>query len=277
MRFSLIMGTVERTDELELCLSSLASQTHKNFELIVVDQNPDERLAPILDLYENRFEIMHLRSERGLSRAKNLGLKYASGEIIGFPDDNCRYPSGLLVRAADFFAKHPEITGLCGRSADESGKDSNLTFDTQRGFIDRFNLWRRCMAYNIFLRAEDVRNARYDECLGPGAGTPWWAGDEVDYLLGILERGAALYYDPELVAIHPQPFSRLDRATRCRAYHYGAGMGRVLNKHRFPLSFKARMLYHPSRKLVLSLVNGDFTRARYFWSMCAGRLNGLLH
>ena len=276
MRFSLILGTVERTEDLEQCLASLDAQAHKDFELIVVDQNLDERLAPILAPYSERFEVLHLRSEKGLSRAKNLGLERASGAVIGFPDDNCQYPPELLAQAADFFTKHPEIAGLCGRSADETGKDSNLTFDTRRGFIDRFNVWRRCMAYNIFLRADDVRGVRFDEELGPGAGTPWWAADEVDYLLRTLERGAALYYDPNLVAVHPQPFSQLDRKTQRRAYHYGKGMGRVLRKHHFPISFAARMLYHPGRRLVISLTNGDLKKARYFWSICAGRLSGLL-
>src|SRR5215212_6065170 len=104
MRFSLILGTIERSDELNYILASLGTQTYQNFELIVVDQNPDERLAPILGPYKDKFPIVHLRSGKGLSRAKNLGLSHVSGDIVGFPDDNCQYPSDLLEKVAQFFA-----------------------------------------------------------------------------------------------------------------------------------------------------------------------------
>ncbi|CAN5615491.1 glycosyltransferase family 2 protein [soil metagenome] len=277
MRFSLILGTVERTDDLELSLASLDAQTHKDFELIVVDQNPDERLAPILAPYKDRLSLIHLRkSEKGLSRAKNAGLERASCDIIGFPDDNCQYPLDLLEKVDGFFAGHPNILGLCGRSVDEAGRDSNLLFDKESGPVDRFNVWRRAMAYNIFLRAESVRGVRFDEEIGPGAGTEWWAADEVDFLLRVMERGASVYYDPGFIAIHPQPISGYDRAARRRAYHYGCGMGRVLKKHRFPSTFKARMLAHPLKDAMLSMARRNLPEARYIWSTFAGRVKGLI-
>lgn len=277
MRFSLILGTVGRTDELDACLGSLRAQTLGDFELIVVDQNPDDRLASVLAPYEGSFPILHLRpEERGLSRAKNLGLSRASGEIVGFPDDNCRYPPDLLERVDRFLAGHPGVAGVCGRSVDEEGKDSNLRFDVRRGPIDRFNVWRRAMAYSIFLRAPAARSTRFDEELGPGAGTPWWAADEIDYLLRVLGRGASLLYNPDLVAIHPQPISGYDRAAMRRAYHYGCGMGHVLRKHRYPLPFVAKMLFHPLKNAALALTEREPPRAKYLWSTFQGRLAGLL-
>ncbi|MGH3086920.1 MAG: glycosyltransferase family 2 protein [Rubrobacteraceae bacterium] len=277
MRFSLILGTVERTDDLKLSLGSLDAQTHKDFELIVVDQNPDERLAPILAPYTDRFPLIHFRTtKRGLSRAKNLGLKRASREVIGFPDDNCQYPPDLLERVDGFFASHPEVSGLCGRSVDETGRDSNLLFDKEAGFVDRFNVWRRAMAYNIFLRRESVLGVFFDEELGPGAGTKWWAADETDFLLRVMERGASVHYDPGCVAIHPQPFSSYDRDARRRAYHYGCGMGRVLDKHGYPPTFKARMLAHPLKDTMISLARRDLPEARYLWSTFTGRVDGLI-
>lgn len=131
------------------------------------------------------------------------------------------------------------------------------------------------MAYSIFLRGPAARSARFDEELGPGAGTPWWAADEIDYLLQVLDRGASLRYDPDLVAIHPQPISGYDEAATRRAYHYGCGMGRVLRKHRYPLPFVAKMLFHPLKNAALALAEGEPPRAKYYWSTFRGRLAGL--
>ena len=272
---SLILGTVHRTDELELFLRSLDAQTYRDFELLVVDQNPDDRLVPLLKQFENRFLIVHLRSEKGLSRAKNAGLEAATGELVGFPDDNCLLPQDLLERVAWFFETHPEMHGLTGRSIDESGIDSNGRFDSNSGAVDRFNVWRRGIAYNIFLRAEITRRARFNEALGPGAGTPWGAGDETDYLLRLLGQNAYIYYDPSLVVLHPHPVPPYDTRTLSTAYAYGCGTGQVIRLHKYPWWFKASCLARPLAATLGCLVQRKRPHAIYRWNTFLGRLRGL--
>ena len=79
LRFSLILATVGRTEPLPRLLDSLAAQTHKNFEVVVVDQNAHDRVGTILAGYQDKFSIQHLRSAPGLSRARNVGLPQAAG------------------------------------------------------------------------------------------------------------------------------------------------------------------------------------------------------
>src|SRR5215216_6425040 len=132
LRCSLVMGTVDETYKVGRLLASLDAQTHRNFELIVVDQNSDKRVAPILAPYKKKFPMLHIRSEcKGLSKARNLGLQYVSGDIIAFPDDDCRYPPELLETVVQFFISHPEIDCLSGRSIDQDGKFSMGRFDLE--------------------------------------------------------------------------------------------------------------------------------------------------
>ena len=84
-----------------------------------------------------------------LSRAKNVGLKHVSGDVVEFPDDDCQFPPDLLDRVAQFFNEHPEIDGLTGRSVDKYGKTNMGHFDTKPGTIDNLNVWRRGVAYGI--------------------------------------------------------------------------------------------------------------------------------
>ena len=46
--FALILATVGRTVELNRLFDTLAAQSYRDFEVIVVDQNRDDRLLPIL-------------------------------------------------------------------------------------------------------------------------------------------------------------------------------------------------------------------------------------
>ena len=48
MLVSLIMPTINRYDEIYLLMDSLKRQTYKNFELIVVDQNDNEKVKEII-------------------------------------------------------------------------------------------------------------------------------------------------------------------------------------------------------------------------------------
>ena len=116
---SLIVGTVDRVMEVDRLLTSLDGQIYKEFEVVVVDQNQDERLAPLFEGHPG-LAIKHLRSQPGISRARNIGLAAAKGEIVAIPDDDCWYPQRLLGEVTTWFASHPEfgILNVVKRSAE---------------------------------------------------------------------------------------------------------------------------------------------------------------
>jgi len=74
------------------CLESLINQTLKDIEIICInDCSPDNSIT-ILEKYakkDKRLKIINLEKNQGVSAARNIGLKQASGEYIGFcdPDD----------------------------------------------------------------------------------------------------------------------------------------------------------------------------------------------
>lgn len=141
INISLVVATLGRTVELEKLFRSLSAQDRLDFEVILVDQNPDKRLQ---DLTENGwpFEVNWIRKPdiRGLSRARNIGWRVARGELIIFPDDDCWYPPWLLSRGVDLVsAKQADI--LTGRASDEQGRDINGRYAQAAHRINRSNVW----------------------------------------------------------------------------------------------------------------------------------------
>lgn len=278
MRFSLILATVGRVKEPERFLASLDAQTYRDFELIVVDQNPDDRLQVILQPYCERFPIRHLRSDRkGVCRARNTGLQHASGDIVSFPDDDCWYPANLLEQVTEFFSKHPEWDGVTGRSVDTKGCSSVGRWDKREGPINRYNEWTRSVEFSIFVRrpvAEHIGG--FDEELGPGADTPWGAHEGDDFVLRALQAGFRFYYNPKFLIYHPHPVQQYDNSVFQRAYRYGLGAGRVLRKHGYPYWFIG---YGWARSLIgifYSLIIGRINEARFRWESLRGRIVGWL-
>lgn len=276
MRFSLILATVGRVAEVERFLNSLREQTYRDFELVVVDQNPDDRLSAVLGPYKGSFPIIHTRtSKRGLSKARNLGLEHSHGDVIAFPDDDCRYPVDLLARVADHLASRPGLDGLTGRSVDDRGETSSGRFATGAGSVDRLNVWARGISFAIFVRSRSVRGLRFDETLGAGAETIWGSGEETDYLLRLLDRGGEIHYDPELTVFHPASTPPYDARARRKAYEYGCGMGHLLRRHGYPPGAKAMRLVRPLGGTMLSAVSLKADKAGYHWNIFKGRVRGL--
>lgn len=276
IKLSLIMATLGRISEVECFLAALDKQTHNCFELIVVDQNPDDCLVPMLGPGRTRFPVMHLRSEPGVSRARNIGLEYATGEVVGFPDDDCWYEADFLERIALFLREHPEIDGVTGRAVDGEGA-SYARFHSSEGDLNLYNAWQRSVTFCTFLRSYVIeRIGGFDETLGPGANTIWGGGEDIDYPLRAIEAGFRLHYDPDLVAFHPNPLRRGYEEMAARAYAYGAGIGRVWRKHDYPIWLVAYYLLRPIGGTLLSLVMGRKDKTRYHWSAFRGRLKGWL-
>jgi len=277
MKFSLILATINRTLEVEKLLESLKKQTHRDFELIVVDQNPDNRLIHLLNEYGNFFPIQHIHSAKGLSRARNIGLKYISGEVVCFPDDDGWYAPSLLAQVSHLLMQHPEYDGCTGKVIDANGNAVGGRYDSRAGFLSTYNVWIRATSFSIFLRSAAIEAMKpFDERLGVGSGTPFGSGEETDFLIQGIKQGKKIYYTPDLAVFHPNPISVYDDHTFRRAFSYGCGAGYVLRKHRYPLWFVIYHLLRPLGGAVLALVQGKIAKARFSWSLFRGRVTGWL-
>ncbi|WP_313731631.1 glycosyltransferase family 2 protein [Cohnella nanjingensis] len=261
---------------MEAFLEKLDLQTHRDFELILVDQNEDERLLPLIRKYESRFPLLRLRSERGLSRARNVGIRRVTGDIVTFPDDDCWYDPGVLAQAVALFDRHPAWDIVTGRSVDAGGRDANGKFDLSEGYVDKRNVWRRAVSFTIFLRRAAVeRIGDFDEEIGVGASSIYLSGEETDYLLRALDH-CKVYYYPNFTVNHPNPLLHYTPQIINRAYRYGCGFGKVVRKHNYTIRFKAAALARPFIGMMIFCTAGQFPKSQYYWNSFKGRLRGML-
>jgi glycosyltransferase involved in cell wall biosynthesis len=265
--FDLVVATVERTEELDRLLDSLAAQDYPRLRVIVVDQNEDERLAPILS--RSRLPVEHVRAPRGLSRARNVGLALVEADVVAFPDDDCTYPPGVLTKVGERLVADSSVDGITGRVEDDTGAAST-SWKRDSALLDRTNLWNRVNSATTFLRRDVVeRVGQFDERLGLGCQGPWASGEEVDYLIRAIDADARVEYDSSLVVRH----AVVPDDPRI-GYRDGATVGYLLRKHSYPAAFVARMLVRPIGGALVSLARLDASAARYQAATLRGRLRG---
>lgn len=272
--FDLVVATVDRVAPLSRLLDSVGRQGAVTARLIVVDQNADDRLDAVLDAHPG-LQVTRVRSARGLSRARNEGLRHVRADIVAFPDDDCAYPDGLLGAVARRFAEQPELDGLTGRAVASDGA-ADPSWERDAAVLTSRNLWNRVISFTLFLRRELVeRVGAFDERLGLGSGTTWSSGEEVEYVVRALRAGARIEYDPELVVTHA--LKRYTHAElRAVGLRDGASVGWILRRHGYGARTTARMLLRPLGGIGASLAHGDVTRASFHAATLRGRVRGYL-
>ena len=273
MLFSLVLATKNRVNEVERFLRSLTTQSHPDFEVIIVDQNLDDRLLTLVEAYSQKFPIVHLKqTQSGASRARNLGRLHTKGDVITFPDDDSVYPAEILTQVVNFFQESPQWDGVVGRVYDLDNDQNAFLYcgDDHAGAVDLERAFRIGITHATFLRSYLVKEICFDETLGPGAGTPWGCGDDINYLFDCIRAKYTVYYNPELVVRHPNPFNLYNfRQLLRREYHYGRGNGYLISRN-FPSSFVWSEILQNCPYVFITLFKGQFAYSAYIIACVIG-------
>jgi len=269
---SLIVGTLGRNSELALLLDSLERQSYKDFEVVVVDQNDDDRVPRILQAHK-QLKMLYLWSERGLCRARNLGLQHVTGDIIAIPDDDCWYPDALLASVVAWFDAHSEFSGLSTMKRAADNTPVGLKWPVAPQEISRANVFECAMSSTIFLRRSVILHVgQFNEDIGVGALSKYQSGEETDYLLRVIAMGFRLWYEPRFIVHHP-PLSGIERL-RKTTYPFALGAGYVMRAHGYSWKYLAMRVIRSVGGALLSVCRGDLPRGRMYLQRAMGQWHG---
>jgi len=95
---SIIVPVYGTEPYLSACIESIRKQTYENIQIILVDDQSPDKCPEICDDYANkdpRITVVH-QTNKGVSGARNKGLKHAAGDYIMFVDsDDGLYPNAV--------------------------------------------------------------------------------------------------------------------------------------------------------------------------------------
>jgi len=113
MKYSVIVPTFNRPDEVTELLDSLIQQNFSDYEVILADGSPGTLVRDVADQYILRLPLLyHYEKGLGISEARNWGVQKASGNYVIFLDSDCIAPPDYLGTIDMFLAKDPaEVFG----------------------------------------------------------------------------------------------------------------------------------------------------------------------
>jgi glycosyltransferase involved in cell wall biosynthesis len=104
---SVIIPTYNRGWIIQEAIDSVLDQDFNDYELIVVDDGSQDDTLEILENYGNAIAIVH-QPNRGVSAARNRGIRVAAGRLIAFLDSDDRWLPQKLSIQVKFFAENPD-------------------------------------------------------------------------------------------------------------------------------------------------------------------------
>lgn len=271
LRASLVMATLGRVAEIDRCVDSLVAQTCRDFELIVVDQNLDDRLVPVVARARALGLICHhlRQQEPNLCLARNTGIEHASGDIVAFPDDDCWYEADVVEQVLTRFERQQELDGLVIRWVEASNSPAG------RLHFDSFAQFREPVASSItlFFRRSRLREAgSFDLALGLHS---WYgAGEETDLMLRLLRAGAWVDFEPAIWVHHAiaSPASQSPGRMFANARKRARGTGALYARHSLPVWIVLRGLLSPWPRVLANTLSPS--RAAQMLGQGMGRLEG---
>ncbi len=115
--FSVITCTYNRARLLERALNSLLAQTISDWESVIVDDGSIDDTPEVLQQFSStdaRIRFMRRDRNRGLSAARNCGVRSASGRYITFLDSDDEYAADHLATRQSVLLQDDSVRFLHG-------------------------------------------------------------------------------------------------------------------------------------------------------------------
>lgn len=262
---------------LDEAVASILRQTYQDFEIIIVnDGSTDAATNRMLSSYERPKTTVYRTENQGVAAARNYGIDRARGEYILPVDADDKIGSAYLEKAVEILDNHREIGVVyckINMFGDESGDGNWPSFSREE------MLYRNVIFTSALFRKKDwiaVGKYRTDFL---------YAGEDWDFWLSLLERGAQVYQIPEVLFFyrkHGQSQRSISGAEELRDIHT---YERLVQHHRqfyndnlVPLLrsvFKVRMENDALRRKLELLLADEEGRQNYkiiLWAIRAKKL-----
>src|SRR6267154_5735096 len=111
-KVSVIIANWNGAEHLRICLPSLASQSFKSLEIIVVDNHSSDDSAEVTRSHSARW--LPLENNVGLAPALNRGATIAKGEMLLFVNNDMRFDPGFVATLVEPLERDEEIFATDG-------------------------------------------------------------------------------------------------------------------------------------------------------------------
>jgi glycosyltransferase involved in cell wall biosynthesis len=282
---SVVIPTHNRSAQLRRTLASvLSQQTHRRYEVIVVDNNStDDTKAEVERVIAGGAPVHYLiERKQGVSYTRNAGIAVANAPLLVFVDDDVWVDADWMEAICRTLEEHPELDCVGGKilpewegvpppwlTRDHWAPLALIDFGDRGRIVNTDN--RRCLLTgNFACRRETFERVGFFgtalQRVHDGIGSM----EDHEWLIRFWDAGREAMYVPEMQASTHVPPQRMTR-TYHRQWHFGHGhYFALLREPEFELS-KAGRLFDVPAHVYRAAVQNAFS---WLSQVCRGNRTG---
>ena len=179
---SIIIPVYNAEKYLSRCLDSVVNQTYKKLEIIVVDDGSTDNSRKILEKYkkrDNRIVLLY-KDNGGQSSARNIGLKRAKGEYIGFVDSDDYIVDNMYEFLKNMIEQYHADIAMCDYTRKKiklnkgwnekkivqyRDEDISMLFYRLRGEKSFYSVWNRLYRKKLLLGINFIEGKTTEDVL----------------------------------------------------------------------------------------------------------------
>lgn len=270
--FSIICATKGNENRLKELCNSLNNQKFKNFELIICDQNKNNKNKLLLKIFKN-LRIKYIKSKVGLSIARNKGINLSKGDFLIFLDDDITLENTFLKKIKELLDK--KSYNVIAYSVEDENKKKFLNYPKKSGYLISPN-----QIFNSISSVSFVINNKnklfFDEEIGLGSKYIYQSGEETDYIFRNIKKFKyKVYFEKSIFVKHKNKKNNFFREIN-KAFYYGCGWSYVAKKNSLGFQFIIKNIFLIILNFGFNLLSFNFLKSLKSLSTFMGRVFGLI-
>lgn len=210
---------------LPAAIGSVLDQDDPELELVVVEHDPSNQVAEILDRYEDTRRRRLASGGDTPGAARNAGVTAAGGSLLAFLDADDLWPPGRLAAGRSALESNPELDAVFGRVRtfhDRSG--TPIADPAEAADVAGPPQAARAVTAAVFRRASLERVGAFD------AGTV--LGSEIEWVARAEDAGLRLGRLDDAVLLRRNHADNTTRTHRRQYGDYARALKRVIDRRR---------------------------------------------
>lgn len=191
-KISIVIACYNDYKYIEKAVQSALDQSYLNKEIIIVDDGSNAKTKAILKELKPKIDLLITQQNRGVSTARNNGIKSATGEFILILDSDDFFETSFCEKAMQKFQEDPSVKIItCYSNWFSSNRDS-IIFKPNGGTIKEAILGNVAMGSSMFKKKDWQLVDGYDQKMQDGY-------EDWEFYLSLLKPGGRAEVIPEVL------------------------------------------------------------------------------
>ena len=235
--YSFVVPVYNRPDEVGELLESMAAQTLKDFEVLVVEDGSQADCREVVERYAGRLDVKYFaKKNSGPGLSRNYGAERAKGRWLIVLDSDVVLPEGYLQAVDDELRREPADAFGGPDCAHPSFTDTQKAISySMTSFFTTGGIRGGKKKLDKFYPRSFNMGIRRDVYLRLGGFSPMRFGEDIDFSIRIFKAGCSCRLFPGAWVWHK-------RRTDFRKFFrqvYNSGIARINLYKKYPESLKA--------------------------------------